>query len=99
MGFTYSDAFGVIIPCALIAILYAGINFYRISKVQIDKTSREIAYTPEQDSLIHTIGKHIQEGSKAFLHQEYKYLLVFLALFALVILVAVDIVGESSNDF
>ncbi len=100
-SFTYSGAFWVIIPCSLIAILYALFNYYRVSQCQISKTSqqRDLTYLPAQEESILFIGKHISEGAQAFLHAEYQYLLIFLGIFALVILIAVDIVADEETSF
>jgi len=43
--------------------------------------------------MIVQIGEYISEGSKEFLFEEYKYLAVFILIFGIIILIAVDCYG------
>jgi len=43
--------------------------------------------------MIVQIGEYISEGSKEFLFEEYEYLSVFIFIFGIIILIAVDVYG------
>jgi Na+/H+-translocating membrane pyrophosphatase len=56
-------------------------------------TDRQLLDDRQKNEMIEKIGNCISEGAREFLMHEYRFLIMFLGVFSLIILVAVDIFG------
>lgn len=87
------SSFGIIIACSAVGIIYALFNAWMVNKVQpLQSKDVEKALTANDENLkqMELIGELVRNGSDNFLGEEYKFLSIFLAIFSVVIYLAVD---------
>ena len=82
-------AYFIIYFCSLIGLLYSFICAYRVLCVEpkpIEKSKDRYELTENQLNEMKEIANLIQEGANTFLLTEYLYMLVFIGVFALLII-------------
>ena len=90
----------LIFASVALALLWALINTLAIRKIKI-RSEEDFEDSPlvnnEQLDMIKMIGERISKGANAFLIREYTIMCIFIFLFAIIILVVVDIFGQSGK--
>lgn len=97
--------------CVILSLIWSFINMRIITKIEVESTSDVIASFKEINnegdalvgvnkiSMIKHIGHRIAKGANAFLVQEYTIMVIFIGIFAVIVLVVVDIFGQESTGF
>jgi inorganic pyrophosphatase len=78
-----------IVLTGVISIIFALIQFWRVSKVQLGEKGHNVnteLLRPEQNKVL-TIYDAIREGADSFLKAEYKVCMVFIVVFSIIIFV------------
>ena len=82
------NAYLVIYICSVIGVIFAGICAYKVLSIEpkpIEKTSKKAGLTEPQLQEMKEIAELIEQGSNTFLLREYLYMLIFIGVFALLI--------------
>ena len=87
-----------------LALLWALFNAISISRISLSHSSEEgdANYQPLTDANIQTllkIGDKISRGANSFLFQEYSIMAIFTVIFAVIVLLIVDIFGQEDKAF
>ena len=94
MAFEFGTAYAILIPTAIVGILYSIFNYWMVAKVDPLKEGEAALADQEfgenKNALMVDIGDRISKGANEFLFQEYRFLTVFLIVFAAIILGMVD---------
>lgn len=102
---------GVLYGSFVLALVWSVVNSRIISRIEVQSDSSSASsfkdINNEGDSLvgvnkismINLIGDRIAKGANAFLMQEYAIMLIFIAIFSVVVLIVVDIFGQESTGF
>jgi hypothetical protein len=64
MAFTADTAYGIIIPCCLLGLIYALFNYFLINKINIltsQSSDRHLLDDKQKNEMIAQIGEYIQE--------------------------------------
>ncbi len=89
----------------LIALVWAGINALIIKSVKIsgksihENSEDKGLFDNKKLEMIEVIGSKIANGANAFLFQEYMVMTIFIAVFAIIVLIVVDIFGHGETAF
>jgi len=86
----------VIIGCAILGFLYSAKQWAAVYSVKMDGHPDDTHINrgdsaPDALEQMKNLGKIIQVGADAFLYAEYKYLAVFVVVFTVVVIFAVDV--------
>ena len=95
----------IIYLSVILALGWSIFNVFAIRKVKIDKISQ--FESVESSSLVNLkkldmieiIGNKISKGANAFLIQEYSVMAVFIVIFAVIVLIVVDVFGHEETKF
>jgi inorganic pyrophosphatase len=94
--------------CVLIALFWAFLNSREISKISVEGVIQSTDFNEAEDDslfgndkieMIRLIGNRISKGANAFLIQEYSIMLIFIVIFAIFVLLIVDIFGQETTGF
>ena len=88
-----------------LALIWSLFNAFLISRVRLTPSS--LHESSEDASLFDSkklqmtalIGRRISEGASAFLKAEYTVMTIFIAIFAVIILIVVDVFGHGETKF
>ena len=64
MAFTADTAYGIIIPCCILGLIYALFNYFLINKINIltsQSSDRHLLDDKQKNEMIAQIGEYIQE--------------------------------------
>ena len=83
-----------------LALLWALMNTLSITSIKIGSSSEESSLINNEKLItVQTIGERISKGANAFLYEEYMIMSIFIVVFAVIVLVVVDVLGHASASF
>lgn len=95
--------------CVILALVWSAINTCLITKVKVisETSSEQSDKSNENDtfinkdkmSMVRLIGERIANGANAFLFQEYMVMLIFIAIFSIIVCLVVDVFGQPTKKF
>ncbi|KAL4478399.1 hypothetical protein ABPG74_006634 [Tetrahymena malaccensis] len=106
MTISYGASLGIIFASSGLGLAWGYYNWLTVKKVNLDQQSgdegnglRTRMQDEESKDGVHdilSIGQKIKDGAKAFLHEEYKFCSIMLAVMALIVYFAVDSQNENA---
>lgn len=88
-----------------IALAWSLVNALIIKSVKItgdikhDNSEDKSLFDTKKLEMVELIGKRISDGANAFLFAEYIVMCIFIAVFAVIILIVVDVFGHGETAF
>lgn len=83
-----------------LALIWALINTLSIISIKVSSSDEESSLINNEKLItIQTIGERISKGANAFLYEEYMIMTIFIVVFAAIVLLVVDVLGNTSSGF